>query len=129
VRARPNFSFGNGTYGPVQRIQVIGTSASGELLYEVVDAEKEMESEVESSSIYPNPSNGESVNVALSGLQKGQLQVRVLDAAGRSVVTHQYLVEDSIQTTLLFDKKLSAGIYMVEMTNGGDVKIERLVVQ
>jgi hypothetical protein len=129
VKVRPNFSYGEGTFGPTQRIQVIGTSASGEVLYEVADVEKEMEYEMESVTVYPNPSNGESVNVALSNLQKGQLQVRVLDAAGRAVAAQQYQVEESIQTTLVFDKKLSAGIYMVEMTNGGDVKMERLVVQ
>ncbi|MFM7727777.1 MAG: T9SS type A sorting domain-containing protein [Flavobacteriales bacterium] len=53
----------------------------------------------------------------------------MLDAAGRSVTTRVYAVEESLATTLVFDEKLSAGIYMVEMTNAGHVTTERLVVQ
>jgi hypothetical protein len=114
VRVRSNFGSGasaySSAYGPTQRIQVAGTSASGELLYEVVDAEKEMESSMESISLYPNPSNGEFVNLNMSELEKGQLQVRVLDAAGRVVSTHAYSVEESFNTTIAFDTKLSAGL-------------------
>jgi hypothetical protein len=129
VRISPNFSYGSGTYGPMQRIQVAGTAASGELLYEVVDAEKELEVEANTSSIYPNPSNGDFVNVSLSNLEKGQLQLRVLDAAGRAVTTRVYTVEGSWNTTLTFDEKLNAGVYMIETRNAGRVQTQRLVVQ
>jgi hypothetical protein len=127
VRISPNFSYGSGTYGPMQRIQVAGTAASGELLYEVVDAEKALE--VNTSSIYPNPSNGDFVNVSLSSLEKGQLQLRVLDAAGRSVTSRVFAVEGSFYTTLSFDEKLNAGVYMIETRNAGRVQTQRLVVQ
>ncbi|MFM7234665.1 MAG: T9SS type A sorting domain-containing protein, partial [Flavobacteriales bacterium] len=80
-------------------------------------------------TIYPNPSNGESVNVAMSGLQKGQLQVRVLDAAGRVVITRAFAVESALNTTLSFDQILSEGVYVMEMTNAGHVTTKRLVVQ
>jgi hypothetical protein len=133
VRIRSNFGSGasaySSDYGPTQRIQVAGTSASGELLYEVVDAEKEMESSLESTSLYPNPSNGEFVNVNMSELEKGQLQVRVLDAAGRQVYSSMYSVEDTFNTTITFNEKLSGGVYMIEMINAGRVKTQRLVVQ
>jgi hypothetical protein len=129
VRIRPNFSYGEGTFGPVQRIQVAGTAASGELEYELVDMEKAMEVDATTAMFYPNPSNGEFVNVSLSNLEKGNLQVRVLDAAGRAVMTRVYSVESSLQTALLFDAKLSVGMYMMEMTNAGKVQTQRLVVQ
>lgn len=128
VRIRPNFAYGPGIYGPMYRIQVAGTAASGELEYELVDMEKEMQTEGV-ASIYPNPSNGEFVNVSLNNLEKGQLQVRVLDATGRAVMTRVYSVESSLQTALTFDTKLSAGLYMMEMTNAGNVQTQRLVVQ
>jgi hypothetical protein len=128
VRIRPNFSYGEGTFGPVQRIQVAGTAASGELEYELVDMEKEMDIE-RVGSIYPNPNNGEFVNVSLSNLEKGNLQVRVLDAAGRSITTRTYVVEGSLSTTLTFDEQLSAGVYMIETLNAGRVQTQRLVVQ
>jgi hypothetical protein len=69
------------------------------------------------------------VNVSLSNLEKGQLQVRVLDAAGRSVTTRTYVVEGSLNTTLTFDEQLSAGVYMIEMINAGRAQTQRLVVQ
>ena len=129
VEIRPNFSYGDGVYGPSRRIQVVGTSASGELLYDVVDAAKSKEeTKAVEVAVYPNPNNGELMNISLSGLEKGQLQIRVLDAAGRAVTTRAYAVEGSLQTTLTFEQKLSSGVYMVEMTNGGNVKTERLVV-
>jgi hypothetical protein len=129
VRIRPNFTYGQGTYGPMWRIQVAGTAASGELLYEVVDAEKEIEVETASAFLYPNPSNGEFVNVLLSNVEKGQLQVRVLDAAGRLVTTRVYAVEGTLNTTLTFDEQLSSGVYMIETRNAGRVQTQRLVVQ
>jgi hypothetical protein len=129
VRIRPNFSYGSGTYGPMQRIQVVGTSAAGELLYELVDAEKIESLNEMLMGVYPNPSGGEFVNVSLSDLEKGQLQVRVLDAAGRAVTTRVYAVDGSMQSTIHFDQKLSAGVYMIEMTNAGQIQTQRLVVQ
>ena len=65
----------------------------------------------------------------LSNLEKGQLQVRVLDAAGRIVNTYLYAVEGSLNTTLTFEEKLSEGVYMIEMVNSGSVQTQRLVVQ
>jgi len=95
----------------------------------LVDMEKAMEVDATTAMFYPNPSNGEFVNVNLSNLEKGNLQVRVLDAAGRAVMTRVYSVESSLQTALLFDAKLSVGMYMMEMTNAGKVQTQRLIVQ
>jgi len=129
VRIRPNFGYGAGIYGPMYRIQVAGTSASGELEYELVDMEKAMDVDATTAMFYPNPSNGEFVNMSLSNLEKGQLQVRVLDAAGRSVTTRTFAVEGSLSTTLTFDERLSAGVYMIETINAGRAQTKRLVVQ
>jgi hypothetical protein len=129
VRIRPNFNGYSGNFGPAQRIQVAGTSASGELEYELVDAEKSMELGSSELSVYPNPSNGEFVNVSLTDLVKGQLQVRVLDAAGRLILTRVYSVEESLNTTINFDQQLSSGIYMIEMVNAGQLQTQRLVVE
>jgi hypothetical protein len=60
---------------------------------------------------------------------KGQLQVRVLDAAGRLILTRVYSVEESLNTTINFDQQLSSGIYMIEMVNAGQLQTQRLVVE
>jgi hypothetical protein len=133
VKVRSNFGTGasaySGLFGPTQRIRVNGTSTSGELEFEFVDAEKEMDSEMGASSLYPNPNNGDFVNMNWSNLEKGQLQVRVLDAAGRAVTTRTYAVEGSLNTIITFDEKLAAGVYMIETVNAGSVQTQRLVVQ
>jgi hypothetical protein len=133
VRVRANFGSGasaySSDYGPIQRIQVAGTSASGELLYEIVDAEKDMTAIISSVSLYPNPASGEFVNVSINNLEKGQLQVRVLDAAGRVVTTRTYAVEGSLNTMIAFDDKLSAGVYMIEMVNSGNIQTMRMLVE
>jgi len=79
--------------------------------------------------VYPNPSSGHFIHLSLSNTQKGELQLRVLDASSRVVTTRSYTVENSFNTTLKFDEKLSAGVYMIEMTNEGSVQMQRLVVQ
>jgi methionine-rich copper-binding protein CopC len=65
----------------------------------------------------------------LSNLENGSLQVRVLDAAGRAVAERAYSVEESLNTILMFEQQLSAGVYIVEMTNAGRATVERLIVK
>jgi hypothetical protein len=67
--------------------------------------------------------------VNVSNLEKGQLQMRVLDAAGRAVTTRTFAVEVSLSTTLTFDEQLSAGVYMIETINAGRAQTQRMVVQ
>ncbi|MFN5621358.1 MAG: T9SS type A sorting domain-containing protein [Flavobacteriales bacterium] len=129
VKIRPNFAYGQGTFGPTQRIRVNGTAASVELPEEALEQERSMMVESDTWAVYPNPTSGEFVNIALSNLAKGQLHVRVLDASGRAITTRAYTVEGSFNTTLAFDQQLSAGIYIIELTHSGRVQTQRLVVQ
>ena len=130
VRIRPNFAYGSGTYGPARRIQVLNTSASGMFSEESLNSEERIAIlDEEGLLIYPNPSNGDFINLSLSNTQRGELQLRVLDAAGRSVTTRVYAVEETFNTTVVFDRRLSAGVYLIEMTNMGSVQMRRLVVQ
>jgi hypothetical protein len=130
VRIRPNFAYGSGTHGPARRIQVLNTSASVMLSEESLNSEERIAIlDEEGLLIYPNPSNGDFINLSLSNTQKGELQLRVLDAAGRSVTTRVYAVEETFNTTVVFDRRLSAGVYLIEMTNMGSVQMQRLVVQ
>jgi uncharacterized delta-60 repeat protein len=127
VRIKPNFSYGSGVYGPTQRIRVNGSSAAGELIYDE-DALRAFE-EIESNIIYPNPGNGEFVNIIMRDAQPGSKHVRVLDEAGRSVTQRFYQVEDAGTIMLEFDEKLSAGVYIIELSSASSVTTHRLVVQ
>jgi hypothetical protein len=79
------------------------------------------------TSIYPNPNNGQSVNFAVSGME-GELNVRIADAIGREVYANRYIVEGSLNTTIDFGQTLAGGVYMVEMIQNGEMKTMRMVV-
>jgi hypothetical protein len=130
VRVRPNFTYGTGAYGPVQRILVAGTAASGMLAEEEVAQADERAFEVNAAaSIYPNPSNGDMIAINFTDLTSNQVQVRVMDAMGREVFRTAYSVEGSLNQIITFDQTLAAGMYMVEMTDGSHVVSERMIVK
>jgi hypothetical protein len=79
------------------------------------------------TSIYPNPNNGQSVNFAVSGMD-GEMNVRIADATGRMVYANRYMVEGSMNTTIDFGQTLAGGVYMVEMIQNGEMKTMRMVV-
>jgi hypothetical protein len=130
VRIRPNFSYGNGTYGPVQRIQVAGTAASvtfEESAFE--ESVKEMEMNGALAAVYPNPNNGDMVNINFTGLQSSQVEVRIIDAIGRTIYNTAYSVDANLNTIINFTQPLTAGVYLVELRDGSNVLSEKLIVQ
>ena len=127
VRIRPNFSYGDGVFGAPQTIQVIGT-ASMELEEGAIMSEKSVE-EALAFGVYPNPSNGEFVELNLQDLETGAVQIRVMDAAGRVVHTGNFSTDGNLRTTLNFASSLSSGVYMIDILNNGIDRTERLVVQ
>ena len=130
VRVRPNFTYGTGAYGPVQRILVSGTAASGMLAEEEVAQADERAFELNATaSIYPNPSNGDMIAINFTDLTSNQVQVRVMDAMGREVFRSAYSVEGSLNQIITFNQTLAAGMYMVEMTDGTHVVSERMIVK
>jgi hypothetical protein len=127
VRIRPNFSYGAGTYGPVQRINVNGTSASA-MLDETSDMSNSSLIEGAKSALYPNPATGSTVWLNYDQLVNEQVQLRVLDMTGRVVLTQQYSVEGSLQTEISLEN-VSNGMYAVELLDGETKREMRLVIQ
>jgi hypothetical protein len=79
------------------------------------------------TSIYPNPNNGQSVNFAVFGMD-GEMNLRIADATGRTVYANRYMIEGSLNTTIDFGQTLAGGVYMVEMIQNGEMKTMRMVV-
>jgi streptogramin lyase len=79
--------------------------------------------------LYPNPTNGEFVNFNIKGINSDNVQVRVIDAMGRSIFNKRYVVDGSLNTVLTFDAPLASGLYMVEYIIDGEVQTQRMVVQ
>jgi hypothetical protein len=129
VRIRPNFAYGPGTFGPIQRVKVNGTAAGVEQTDEAMDQEKNVLLADSGNSIYPNPSNGEFVNVRIEALKSAQVQLRLLDAMGRVIQSTPVAVNGVLNMNLVFDNKLSAGIYFIEVLDGGVANRNRFVVE
>jgi len=128
VRIRPNFAFGFGVYGPAQLIQVSGTAASIMLPEALMEEQlKDGVQEVQ-ASIYPNPNNGSMLNVNLAGVKQAEVEMIVTDETGRMVTSRKYVVEGSLNTIVVFDGQLSAGVYYVKLICGEEIHNERFVV-
>jgi hypothetical protein len=127
VKIRPNFSYGPGNWGPTQRISVNNTSASTMLDEEVAEMDVKVESFI-AANLYPNPNNGDMVNLNVSGIESDNVFVRITDAMGRVVYTNRFSVEGSLNTIVTFSEPLASGIYNVEFTVDGQIMTERMIV-
>lgn len=129
VRIRPNFIYGNGVYGPVQRISVANTAASEMLSENGMIDEAAKEYAIVSLGLYPNPNNGELLNINLTDVEQGDLFVRVMDSFGRVVYQNRYTVNETLNTVITFDETLANGVYLIEFSNAGEVNSEKFIVQ
>lgn len=80
------------------------------------------------ANLYPNPNNGDMVNLNMTGITNGEVFVRIIDGMGKVVYTNRYTVEGSLNTLATFGKPLATGIYMVEFISGNDVIIQKMMV-
>jgi Secretion system C-terminal sorting domain len=129
VEVAPLMSYGLGSYGPPQIIQISSTSLMGEMNaseFGVSEFYKNGE-EVIAASIYPNPNNGEMLNLNVTEAEN--VYVRILDNMGRVVYNNRFTAEGSLNTTVVFDRPLASGLYMIEMNVDGELITRRFVVE
>lgn len=81
-----------------------------------------------SANLYPNPNNGDMVNLNMTGISSDNVFIRIMDSMGRVVYSNRYTVEGSLNTIFTFSKPLASGLYMVEFTSGNDVITQRMMV-
>lgn len=131
VRWRPVFH-GNilGEWGNPRVISVNGTAPAFDMTPQETD---EAMNGVEtlnsvSANLYPNPNNGDLVNLNMTGIATQDVFVRIMDSMGKVVYTNRYTVDGSLNTIVNFSQPLSAGLYMVEFTSGSEVVTQRMMV-
>jgi hypothetical protein len=130
VRMRPNFSYGSGEYGAAQRIQVVNTSAGAMLPEGALEGEeRKFFINTDGFVVYPNPSEGNNLQVQLTDLQSSVVSIRLIDATGRLVLEKQFSVDGSLNTSFDFAQPLQNGIYMIECLDNDRVKSQRVVIQ
>lgn len=135
VMVRPRFSYGPGVYDTASSffLKIAGSANSVEVEEGVVVNPEEMYFERNtvsgaSAAIYPNPNNGDMVNLNLAGMDSENVQIRIMDATGRLVWSNRYVVDGALNTIIAFDRPLPSGLYMVEMTYNNEVITERMMV-
>jgi hypothetical protein len=83
----------------------------------------------EEMSVYPNPNRGEVFTVQAAGMVSEQVFVRVLDVMGKEVYSTGYSVDGVLNAMIQMDRALSAGVYMIELTDGDNRMVERMIVE
>ena len=129
VRWKPRFGVLEGEYGNAYVIAVNGTAPAG-MLEEPGDDMNGLENagNAVAANLYPNPNNGDMVNLNMTGITSDNVFVRIMDGMGRVVYTNRYTVNGSLNTIVAFNKPLATGLYMVEFTTGNDVITQRMMV-
>jgi hypothetical protein len=130
VRWKPRFSGYEGEYGPAQVIAVNGTAPAANLsqVQGGITNGLTYNGYALSANIYPNPNNGEIVNLNVTGISTPDVFVRIMDSMGREVYTNRYTVDGSLNTMVSFSKPLAQGVYLIEFTTGNEVKTQRMMV-
>ena len=130
VRVRPNFVNNvAGNWGATRIIAVNGSSAGQ--MQDAPSSNQQLRSFEQQplSSVYPNPNNGNEVNIRLTDIGSGELSVKIMDGVGRIIYNKQFTVDGALATQLNFTEQLTAGIYLVEFTINGETMNERMVVE
>jgi hypothetical protein len=130
VRVRPNFNNSYaGVWGPYKVIAV-GGSAGMQMLDETSAGQAVKSFETQPLSVvYPNPNNGNEININLTDIGSGELMVKIVDAVGRTIYNNRYTVDGSLFTKIDFADQLTGGIYLVEFTINGETMNERMIVE
>lgn len=76
--------------------------------------------------VFPNPVNGNNVNIRFAQVPQGEVNVRLVDMAGRVLHTKTLGSDGILEIGAL---GLKQGIYLLSVTNGGKTDTQRLIVQ
>jgi hypothetical protein len=92
-------------------------------------AEAKMSAEP-SMTLFPNPSNGQELNLMVQGLEIDDTFMRIMDMNGR-LISESRLDADvkSGSMNLRFDSKLSKGLYILQVYNDKAILSERFTVE
>lgn len=83
---------------------------------------------IESMSVYPNPTAG-NVNVRFAVANGGAASVSVTDLAGKVLENHAIFAAQGNNMVQLDTEGYASGVYLVQLSVGGVVKVERVVVE
>lgn len=80
-------------------------------------------------TVYPNPSNGENLNISFSGVAARSISISILSNTGQKVFqTNKQAGEANDQILLSELQSLSGGLYIIEAVQEGVRKSKRLLI-
>jgi hypothetical protein len=136
VRTAPILSY-TGTdyvYGPAFDMCIIGTS--GMIAEDSQDAAQGSTKDASQNvaqglelSVYPNPSNGNNIQLMLSGMNTEVAQVRMLDAMGKQIWTNKFNTLELSNTSIELEQSLADGIYFIQIVSGKETISQRFLVR
>jgi hypothetical protein len=133
VHIQPVFATGNGSYDMASSVYVQMIAPAGMNVENGTEAMTTRAYTADNNAtefaVYPNPNNGEMFNLNVSGITEGLWEMSILDIQGKEVMNGQLISENGINTIIVPSNKLTAGIYMINLTNGEEILSTRLVVR
>ncbi|MBX7052915.1 MAG: hypothetical protein K1X54_12825 [Flavobacteriales bacterium] len=130
VRIRPNFTSGNGVYGPYQDISVNGTSVSVLAPDEIFsDPLKRQESSSMQFAVFPNPNHGDMLQLNVTDITDEVIDVAIYNAVGELIGKRSFVAENTLNVVWPFESLLPGGLYLIECRNAGRVIRESFMVQ
>jgi hypothetical protein len=121
-----------GTYGPACEITIAGGADDSNGFNGGV-AQADIDGEMPTIEIYPNPTSGDEVMLVLSNLVDDQQEIiiQVYDMYGKAVHSQNVGNNGSqMNTALRFQKSLASGVYTVNIiVNENLIGAQKLVVQ
>jgi|694.fasta_scaffold26794_3 1,4-alpha-glucan branching enzyme len=121
-------------YGPAFDMCIIGTS--GMIAEDSQDAAQGSTKDASQNvaqglelSVYPNPSNGNNIQLMLSGMNTEVAQVRMLDAMGKQIWTNKFNTLELSNTSIELEQSLADGIYFIQIVSGKETISQRFLVR
>jgi hypothetical protein len=139
VRVRPNFSYGNGNFdlNSTLYVQITGSAGLAVIEDEVNHTELLQERNEDGMSIedltgvliYPNPSNGNFINLNLEGIDESNIMIDIIDSQGRKVYSQSNVITTNGYVRIEFENQLAAGLYTVLISLTDEILTEKVVVK
>lgn len=135
VRVRAVFPNGaTGAYGTADEVCIVGPiglpSIDGPTV-DLLDVEKELSDATVApeAAIYPNPNNGQILNVNLSGVESTVVTMDIIDMFGKTVQAEQITVSSGNVNEVINLNGIASGVYNVRITMGNTTQTERLIIE
>ena len=78
--------------------------------------------------VWPNPNNGGQLFMDLAWTASRTIRVEMVDVFGRLVLEEQLVPQSGVPNSIKVGSRMSAGTYMIRITDGNEVRTTRLVI-